>query len=113
MAGREHSASCLVRCDIAGKLSMPRYLFHVHDGTELTDDEGLYLPGDREDRAEAVRAAGEMGIVFDFTKKSPGTAVTSRYVDLLAHDDLAHGSAISRRPLMPFSEATFSSSSAV
>ena len=37
--------------------------------------------------------AGEMGIVFDFTKKSPGTAVTSRYVDLLAHDDLQHGSA--------------------
>ena len=37
--------------------------------------------------------AGEMGIVFDFTKKSPGTGVTSRYVDLLAHDDLAHGSA--------------------
>jgi hypothetical protein len=37
--------------------------------------------------------AGEMGIVFDFTKKSPGTGVTSRYVDLLAHDDLQHGSA--------------------
>ncbi len=39
--------------------------------------------------------AGEMGIVFDFTKKSPGTGVTSRYVDLLAHDDLQHGSAVS------------------
>ena len=39
--------------------------------------------------------AGELGIVFDFTKKSPGTAVTSRYVDLLAHDDLKHGSAVS------------------
>ena len=45
--------------------------------------------------------AGEMGIVFDFTKKSPGTAVTSRYVDLLAHEDLAHGSAISLESLQP------------
>ena len=42
--------------------------------------------------------AGEMGIVFDFTKKSPGTAVTSRYVDLLAHDDLRHGSAVGLPP---------------
>ena len=42
--------------------------------------------------------AGEMGIVFDFTKKSPGTAVTSRYVDLLAHDDLEHGSAAGLLP---------------
>ncbi|MGH9008256.1 MAG: hypothetical protein ACRDYF_00230, partial [Acidimicrobiia bacterium] len=42
--------------------------------------------------------AGEMGIVFDFTKKSPGTGVTSRYVDLLAHDDLSHGSAAGLPP---------------
>lgn len=39
--------------------------------------------------------AGEMGVVFDFTKKSAGVAVSSRYVDLLAHGDLAHGSAAS------------------
>ncbi|MDQ1490795.1 MAG: hypothetical protein QOJ23_3309, partial [Actinomycetota bacterium] len=45
--------------------------------------------------------AGEMGIVFDFTKKSPGTAVTSRYVDLLAHNDLQHGSAVSLEKLQP------------
>ncbi|HZQ77814.1 MAG TPA: S8 family serine peptidase [Acidimicrobiia bacterium] len=45
--------------------------------------------------------AGEMGIVFDFTKKSPGTAVTSRYVDLLAHDDLKHGSAVSLEGVQP------------
>ena len=49
--------------------------------------------------------AGEMGIVFDFTKKSPGTGVTSRYVDLLAHDDLAHGSAISLEGLKPTLDA--------
>ncbi|HET9769590.1 MAG TPA: hypothetical protein VFS16_01785, partial [Acidimicrobiia bacterium] len=49
--------------------------------------------------------AGEMGIVFDFTKKSPGTGVTSRYVDLLAHDDLQHGSAVSLEPLRPTLEA--------
>jgi hypothetical protein len=46
-----------------------------------------------------------MGIVFDFTKKSPGTGVTSRYVDLLAHDDLAHGSAISLEGLKPTLDA--------
>ena len=49
--------------------------------------------------------AGEMGIVFDFTKKSPGTGVTSRYVDLLAHDDLSHGSAISLESLKPTLDA--------
>ena len=49
--------------------------------------------------------AGEMGIVFDFTKKSPGTGVTSRYVDLLAHDDLAHGSAVSLEGLKPTLDA--------
>jgi hypothetical protein len=49
--------------------------------------------------------AGEMGIVFDFTKKSPGTGVTSRYVDLLTHDDLAHGSAISLEGLKPALDA--------
>jgi hypothetical protein len=42
-----------------------------------------------------------MGVVFDFTKKSPGTGVTSRYVDLLAHDDLAHGSAVYLEGLQP------------
>jgi hypothetical protein len=49
--------------------------------------------------------AGEMGIVFDFTKKSPGTGVTSRYVDLLAHDDLTHGSAVSLDGLQPTLDA--------
>jgi hypothetical protein len=49
--------------------------------------------------------AGEMGIVFDFTKKSPGTGVTSRYVDLLAHDDLQHGSAVSLEGLQPTLDA--------
>jgi hypothetical protein len=38
--------------------------------------------------------AGTIGVVFDFTKKSPGTAVTSRYTDLLAHPDLQYGSAV-------------------
>lgn len=45
--------------------------------------------------------AGEMGVVFDFTKKSPGTGVTSRYVDLVAHDDFQHGSAVSLESLRP------------
>jgi hypothetical protein len=39
--------------------------------------------------------AGRMGVVFDFAKKVAGVGVSSRYVDLLAHDDLAHGSAVS------------------
>ncbi|MGH9002252.1 MAG: hypothetical protein ACRDYV_03905, partial [Acidimicrobiia bacterium] len=39
--------------------------------------------------------AGRTGIVFDFAKKVAGVGVSSRYVDLLAHDALAHGSAVS------------------
>ena len=39
--------------------------------------------------------AGPMGVVFDFTKKGAGVGVSSRYVDLLSHDDLEHGSAVS------------------
>lgn len=39
--------------------------------------------------------AGRIGVVFDFTKKFAGVGVSSRYVDLLAHDDLTHGSAVS------------------
>ncbi|MGH9041939.1 MAG: hypothetical protein ACRDZ3_17095, partial [Acidimicrobiia bacterium] len=39
--------------------------------------------------------AGRIGVVFDFTKKVAGVGVSSRYVDLLAHDALTHGSAVS------------------
>jgi hypothetical protein len=39
--------------------------------------------------------AGRMGVIFDFAKKVAGVGVSSRYVDLLAHDDLAHSSAVS------------------
>ncbi|MGH8973996.1 MAG: hypothetical protein ACRD0C_12435, partial [Acidimicrobiia bacterium] len=39
--------------------------------------------------------AGRMGVVFDFAKKVAGVGVSSRYVDLLAHDALTHGSAVS------------------
>ena len=39
---------------------MPRYFFHVHDGKDMRDEEGLDMPGDEEARTEAVRTAGEM-----------------------------------------------------
>ena len=39
---------------------MPRYSFHVHEGKDMPDKEGLDMPGDEEARTEAVRTAGEM-----------------------------------------------------
>jgi len=33
---------------------MARYFFHVHDGEDRPDDEGVELPGPEEARAEAV-----------------------------------------------------------
>ena len=38
---------------------MPRYFFHVKDGTALPDNDGLELRDSDEARAEAVIAAGE------------------------------------------------------
>lgn len=38
---------------------MPRYFFHVSDGSEYTDDVGTELPGVDEVRAMATIAAGE------------------------------------------------------
>jgi hypothetical protein len=38
---------------------MARYFFHVHDGEDRPDDEGVELPGPEEARAEAVVATGE------------------------------------------------------
>ena len=39
---------------------MPRYFFHVHDGREIRDDEGVDLPGVSEARQQAIIASGEM-----------------------------------------------------
>jgi hypothetical protein len=36
---------------------MPRYFFHIHDGTALIDPDGIELPGPDEARGEAVRVA--------------------------------------------------------
>ena len=38
---------------------MPRFYFHVRDGREFIDDEGLELPGLDEAREQAVISAGE------------------------------------------------------
>ena len=40
--------------------TLPRYYFHLHDGQELLDDEGVLIGDDSTARAEAIRAAGEM-----------------------------------------------------
>jgi hypothetical protein len=39
---------------------MPRYFFHVHDGTSDPDLEGTELPDIYAAQAEAIRASGEM-----------------------------------------------------
>ena len=39
---------------------MPRYFFHVHDGVQRVDGEGLDLAGPAEAHSQAVIAAGEM-----------------------------------------------------
>ena len=38
---------------------MPRYFFHVHDGHEIPDRDGVELSGPEEARDQAVVAAGE------------------------------------------------------
>lgn len=39
---------------------MPRFFFHVHDGQEIADEDGVELAGLAEARAQAVVTAGEM-----------------------------------------------------
>jgi Domain of unknown function (DUF6894) len=39
---------------------MPRYFFHMHNGSLSTDDEGLDFPDLNGARREAIRACGEM-----------------------------------------------------
>ena len=39
---------------------MPRYFFHVRDGTDMPDDAGTYLAHDDAARAEAVVLAGSL-----------------------------------------------------
>ena len=38
---------------------MPRYFFHVHDGVDQPDTEGVEFPSPEEARAQAVTATGE------------------------------------------------------
>ena len=38
---------------------MPRYFFHVHDGKDIPDEEGVELSGPEEARNQAVTACGE------------------------------------------------------
>ena len=39
--------------------TMPRYYFHVHDGHEVPDEDGVDLSDDDDARTQAVIAAGE------------------------------------------------------
>jgi hypothetical protein len=39
---------------------MPRYFFHLHDGTDIPDPEGTVLPGPNEAKAQAFATAGEI-----------------------------------------------------
>jgi hypothetical protein len=39
---------------------MPRYFFHVHDGRDLRDDEGIELAGRDDAHRQAIITAGEM-----------------------------------------------------
>lgn len=39
---------------------MPRYFFHVHDGRDIPDEEGIELASPDEARNQAVIASGEM-----------------------------------------------------
>jgi hypothetical protein len=59
---------------------VPRYFFHVHDGEDLLDREGLELPGSAEAREQAITTAGEMirqsGVVL-----SDGSVWIMRVVD--------------------------------
>ena len=38
---------------------MPRYFFHVHDGKDIPDHDGVELSGPEEARSQAVSATGE------------------------------------------------------
>jgi hypothetical protein len=44
---------------------MPRYFFHVDDGTSIPDEEGTELPDLEAARAESIRAAGAILGEFD------------------------------------------------
>ena len=59
---------------------MPRYFFHVQDGHDLPDREGVELPSPAEAREQAIATAGEMirqsGIVL-----SDGSVWTMRVVE--------------------------------
>jgi len=39
---------------------MPRYFFHVHDGTNMPDEEGVELPDLKAARSQGILACGEM-----------------------------------------------------
>ena len=59
---------------------MPRYFFHVHDGQDLPDREGVELPGPVEAREQAIATAGEM-IRQSGAVLSDGSVWTMRVVE--------------------------------
>lgn len=38
---------------------MPQYYFHVHDGREIPDEDGITLAGDEAARVQAIAAAAD------------------------------------------------------
>ncbi len=41
------------------EVTVPRYFFHVHDGRDIPDEEGIALTGDEDARAQAIIATAE------------------------------------------------------
>lgn len=52
------SFSCS-RLSAEERAAMPRYFFHVHDGKDIPDHDGVELSGPEEARSQAVIATGE------------------------------------------------------
>lgn len=61
---------------------MPRYFFHVDDGTSIPDEEGTELPDLEAARAEAIRAAGAILGEFDGDFWRAGSPWTMHVTDL-------------------------------
>ena len=60
---------------------MPKYFFHVDDGTLTPDAQGLDLPDLSAAKAEAIHAAGSMLSDFDGHFWSAGTPWTMQVTD--------------------------------
>jgi len=73
---------------------------HMETGTDCHRDhvEARFGPAEYDPstaRYLVDTPAGRTGVVFDFAKKVAGVGVSSRYVDLLSHEAMAHGSPVS------------------